>query len=194
MFIELSGTPGSGKSFILAELCQRYTCQIIEDNYVESLQNIDLKILSSILGTLTSVTKSCSSGDFDGSRLTLVERGLFDRIAWARLLAVKNERYVGVAQDIEMTLRESLSHIRVDLIVLMLTSYGKVRNRRQGNDQHPIVNPGTIEILNAIYSELYDEFNNSLHIVKLDDRDYDLLLDHKLATIMHEIAQLYTTL
>lgn len=198
MFIEISGTPGSGKSSVITELRHRYTCQIIKPKYVGSFETekVELTMLLSILGTLAAVNELRESNSYSSSRLIVIERGLFDRIAWARLLAMQNERYTQVAQDLEMALRESLSHIQVDLVVLALTSYDKVRSRRKSKyDQHPnrvfkVVNPHTIEKLNTIYSDLYTEFNDTIHIVKLDDLSQDLFFDQKLATVTYEIDQI----
>ena len=199
MIIELSGTPGSGKDSII---------ELLKKNEYSNLETIDeaehfkepydfdhdiaLKMLWSILNTYSTFIQVVNEKQMSDSRLIIFNRGLFDRIAWARLIRTENKEYCAVSEDIEKYLKKVLFLNRMDLVFLMLTSYEKVKERREKYQLRPnktfrVVNCDTIDNLNKIYRDLYDEFKSDFPFVLLDDSSQNLSLEQKLTIVKSNI-------
>jgi hypothetical protein len=197
MLIEFSGTPGSGKNSVINSICRQpgIDCEIIQaDEEVFDLQNsnFELKNLWTIFDTYSRFERIQKGNIENPNKLVIVNRGLFDRVAWSRLLKVKNPAFTETADYLEKWLINKLIIVSENFnykIYLLLTSYNKIISRRphylaQGEEKPWIVNRETIENLNLLYRQLHDEFCNVLNITIIDDLEDDLALQAKVSVTL----------
>ncbi|MEO1210989.1 MAG: hypothetical protein AAFX78_15805 [Cyanobacteria bacterium J06638_20] len=197
MFLEFSGTPGSGKKSIIKAISSQTggACKIVQANekiFDISNSNFELKNLWTIFDTYSKIEIAINQKDFDSYKIMILNRGMFDRMAWARLLKVKNSPFSEIAGYLEFWPRNNLYDLSKDepyRIVLFLTSYEKIIARRpdylHDKSQTPwIINYKTINDLNSIYYQLYDELKKDLDITLIDDLKSNLSLQDKISAVM----------
>ncbi len=201
MLIEISGTPGSGKSSIINSLCcdNRYDCRVIElDNMRFDFRNstFESKILWSIFNTYAKIM--CLENDKENNinSLTILNRGLFDRIVWAKLLKLENSELINTAYYIEKLFKEKVVANQPNIIFLLLTSYEKIIARKPKylyqQPQPPwIVNLNTIGKLNRLYIETFHELKDELNIVLVDDITEDIDLEGKISIVQDNTGGIY---
>lgn len=197
MLLEFSGTPGSGKKSVMSIICKQpgidyEIIQADEDIFNINNSNFELKNLWTIFDTYSSFERLSKDRIKNANKLIIANRGLFDRIAWSRLLKLKNSDFAETADNLERWLIDKLTITSQDLdyrIFLFLTSYSKIISRRpyyqeRRNEELWIINPDTIENLNSLYKRLYEEFYNRLDITLIDDLEDDLTLQAKVSIAM----------
>ncbi|EKV03933.1 hypothetical protein Lepto7375DRAFT_6253 [Leptolyngbya sp. PCC 7375] len=197
IFLEFSGTPGSGKNSVIKDISSQtgVACKIVQANekiFDISNSNFELKNLWTIFDTYSKLEIAVKQKDFDSYKAIIFNRGMFDRIAWVRLLKMKNSSFSEIADYLEAWLRNNLYDLSKDepyKIVLFLTSYEKIIVRRpdylHDKSQIPwIINHKTINDLNSIYYQLYGELKKNLDIILIDDLESDLSLQDKISVVM----------
>lgn len=197
MLVEFSGTPGSGKNSVISSICKHpgIDCEIIqadEEVFDINNSNFELKNLWTIFDTYSSFESVSKDSIKNANKLIIANRGLFDRIAWSRLLKLKNSAFAETADYLEHWLIDKLTIASGNFdyqIYLILTSYSKIISRRpyyleQQNDKPWVINPETIKILNLLYKQLYDELYNVLKITIIDDLEDDLTLQAKISVTL----------
>lgn len=204
LVVELSGTPSSGKDTIIKRVYQseRYApLNIVDESVLQcpiKNNSLELEILWTVFDTYSTVNRVLVGKDSSPISLTIFNRGLFDRIAFARLLRIENAKYAAIAEDIETWLKDNKLLYECKVIFLFLTSYEKAIIRKKQfklseDSKFQIVNPKVIEKLNDIYLSLYDELKNDLHIIKIDDLSQDLDLDQKFFIVTSYLEKLLYT-
>lgn len=194
MLIEFCGTPCSGKSSTIAGLRLNHgfaSCRVIEESNLRSPfddRNFELGILWTIFDTYAEANRISEVDVSSDDSLVIFDRGLVDRIAFARLLRVEDKRYMELADRAEGWLRESKQLRKFDRIFLFLTSFAKARERKmhsklQQDSAFRVVNPSVIAALNGVYMDLFVELKKELPIVLIDDLNVDLSLEQKLALV-----------
>ncbi|GAA6614522.1 hypothetical protein [Scytonema sp. NUACC26] len=201
MIIELSGTPSAGKNSIIKRICLNdkdpVNCLIItqdDDEFTMKNSNFDLRILWGIFDTYLKTRKAINTHDPLQERMLIFNRGLFDMIAWTRLLRSNNECYAEVANYIEKWLITHLFLFQTDMIFLFLTSYEKILTRREkykfdSNGTPWVINPNTIGKLNEIYLELFLEFRRDFSIIVIDDVNENLSLEQKFTIVRSHLIK-----
>ncbi|MEM9907130.1 MAG: hypothetical protein AAF921_19110 [Cyanobacteria bacterium P01_D01_bin.44] len=197
IFLEFSGTPGSGKNSVIKDISSQAggDYKIVQANekiFDISNSNFELKNLWTIFDTYSKLEIAVNQKNFDSYKAMILNRGMFDRIAWARLLKVKNSSFSEIAGYLEFWLRNNLYNLSKDepyKIVLFLTSYEKIIARRpdylHDKSQIPwIINHKTINDLNSIYCQLYEELKKDLDITLIDDLKSNLSLQDKISAVM----------
>lgn len=195
MLLELSGTPGAGKSSIIEKLCHERTCEVVKaDSSVFGIHNsnFELKVLWTIFDTYSKIQCFEQHKLNLNPHLVLLDRGLFDRIAWAKLLSDENQALTEIAGYLEKWLKGQVNVYRADCIFLFLTSYEKLITRKPDylhKQPQPlwIVNPVTIHKLNTIYLELFEELKGALKIIVIDDSISTLSLEQKFSIVQTHI-------
>lgn len=199
MLVEFSGTPGSGKNAIIKEICKSqeyYSSQVVsgtESPFDYKNSNFELRILWSIFDTYAQMNEVV--GKQTTSKLTVLNRGLYDRLAWARLLALENRCFAETADYLEKWLRNQEPLKQTRLIFLFLTSFEKVRMRKKLAripSERPkwVLNPVTIQNLNEIYLCLYTELKDSCPVVLIDDLNQNLELEQKMKIVDMHIREI----
>lgn len=197
MLIEFSGTPGSGKNSVIDSICRQTgrdfeIIQADEDVFDLQNSNFELKNIWTIFDTYSRFERIQKSSIENQNKLVIINRGLFDRVAWSRLLKLKNPAFAETADYLEKWLINKLIIVSGNFnykIYLLLTSYNKIISRRphylaQRDEKPWIVNPETIESLNLLYKQLHDEFCNVLNITVIDDLEDDLALQAKVSVTL----------
>lgn len=196
LIIEFSGTPSSGKNSLIQPLknIKKMNIEVIEESNIPDefdfdIRNHELRTLWRIFDTYLRTIKIVKYASVDFQKTLIINRGLFDRIAWSRLLAHENKCYEQVAKDIESNLKRHLHQI--NFIFLLISPYEKVKMRRiergLGFDE-VFVNLNTIGLLNEIYIELFQEFSSEINIVKIDDTDQDISIKEKTKNIFQYLS------
>lgn len=189
--IELSGSPSSGKNSIIRELHHTNIfdhCEVIEATsykqpHLRGSENFEVKVLWSIFETCNVVKNNLEAETISSADLILFNRGIFDRLAWARLLQIENRNYRTIVNDIESWIIRQDVLRELNMIVLLLTPYEKLITRRKNKSISRVINPMTIDRLNRIYLDLYDEMKNDVPIVLLSELENALSLSQKVQAI-----------
>lgn len=200
MLIEFCGTPKSGKDSVIQVLRQvssygrvevigesAHRCALDDSQF-------ELKILWTVFDTHSVLSHLIESGIVQHSGLTIINRGLFDRLAFLRLLRHENESYAEVAGAIEKWLISDETLFQTDLIFLFLSSYQKsmerkLRSKHRSNADTRIHNPTVSEKFNRIYLELSEELKTELNIVLIDDSVRDISIEEKGHLVNSQIWQ-----
>lgn len=193
MLVEMSGTPSSGKTSVINKLSSfdSHNFKVINgesSTFDYKNSNFEIKIFWSIFDTYSKVRHSGCFQDHAVTKWTIFNRGLFDRIIWAKLLSTVNNNLAEEAKHLEQWLKKQATIYRSDLIFLFLTSYEKIIARKpQYLEQYPqppwVVNKITIQKLNSLYIELFEELKDDLKIVMIDDLRGDLSLEQKISIV-----------
>jgi len=201
MIIEFSGTPSAGKDATIEAMRQNKkisSLNVVDESFLRSPfddKDFELGILWTIFDTYSEVNQVFNKKASLSSSLTIFNRGLFDRIAFTRLLCSENKHYAEVSKQLEKWLKESHLLHQLDFIFLFLTSYEKAKNRKlkfklRPNSTFRIVNSRVIEKLNESYLSLNAELGSELPIIIIDDLNHDLSIEQKLSSVSSHISTL----
>ena len=201
MLIELSGSPSSGKDEIIRSIRESgdYTpLDVVRSNSRKSpFKNsyFELRVFWTNFNRCWSIMNTLEREDIQSSRYIIFNRGLFDSIAYARLVSEDNAAYRGIAQDVEKWIMQSKLLDRLDIIFLLLTPYEKAKERKKMFKSRPtssfrLVNEEVMKTLNEIYLNLYYELRLQYRIEMIDDREEFMSLEKKTSRICSKISRL----
>lgn len=190
-YYEFSGTPCSGKDSILAELSKASIINIIDESAQKcSLPKglFDLEVLWTVFDTYDKYKNL----DYTQNLPSVFNRGLFDRIAFIRLVKYINNSRLDVYDKIENWFLEELK-TKESNIFLFLTSFElakerKIKYRLRPDSNFQIVNKDIINRLNSIYELLYTSYKNDLKIILINEKDNELNLESKYELIRKHIT------
>lgn len=198
-FLEFSGTPSSGKSSVIKTISSQFkdvskVVQANEELFTIQNSNFELKNIWTIFDTYSQL-ELARKEEVNACKTIILDRGLFDKIAWSRLLKVKNHSFTEVANFLENWLERQLlelSQYNDYKIFLFITSYEKIVFRKPSylnyQSQGPwIINQQTINELNSIYKQLYHELYKTLNVILIDDLDNDFSLQQKISATIAQI-------
>lgn len=198
LLIEFCGTPAAGKDSTINRLRANYDSKIIKAHRYEQahIDPIEIKILFSIAETYLLINNFLLSKKQKDQTLTIFNRGLLDRIAWARLLRYKSLHFKELSHHIEEMIWGTGFLRQLNACFFLITPYQKILERRQKKYMSPntkrfeIVNPVTIAQLNNVYLELYEELKNELPIVLISDLTHNLTLNQKYEIVDNHINRM----
>lgn len=190
MLLEFCGTPSSGKSSVIERLKKndRYAdVKLIDESAINCPYN-DSNLLLSIIWTIIEtylITDEIIKGrDVNKDTIIIFDRGIIDRIAFARLLSHLDAAYRQLADIIVRMLYEQCAYRQFDHVFLFLTSFTKSYERKlqykfRAESKLKIVNHDVINALNDIYRDLYQELKDEVDITIVDDLSEDLDINEK---------------
>ena len=198
MLIELSGTPSAGKKTVMGRVSRSLNTdykvvQAADRIFDIGNSNFELKNLWTIFDTYSKIERVLSTQPKVENLTIFLNRGLFDRIAWARLLKFSDDCFEDISRHLERWLITQLSELNTKEnygIFLFLTNYEKIikRNPRYtatpGSVKPWVVNVDTINRLNSIYQDLYNELRDEMSITLIDDQGDDFGLENKVQVVM----------
>jgi hypothetical protein len=204
MIVEFAGTPCAGKDTVICtiashrEINLRFRSIQVVDETIKKVFNREDLLTSTILSIFSCLADLRRiSQDPSGSQndLFLINRGLFDRLAFVRLFGKRDKIANKLSTAIETPVLLSDEFTVPDITFLFLTSFDKAVYRKKWREFKPfgqfqIVNEPTICSLNEHYLELYEELVSHLPIVIVDDLFKNMSLEEKSNFVYENIRRI----
>jgi predicted ATPase len=194
LLIELAGSPAGGKDSIVNELKNSTAVGRVEviGEIVRrapiSNSDFDLRLLWTVYSTLAEARRvenlMRQTVPID---LIIFNRGLFDCIAWLRVLG-RRDGYARRARDLEQLLWQDVVLTSMNLVVTVVTSYPRaVLRKTEGPGR--IINHEFMMELNEVYITLCEDARNRIPLLLIDERYDTVPLDHKGDLIAGELLK-----
>lgn len=191
MIVELAGTPCAGKDSVIrsivsnGEIAANFRKVVVVDESIKRVANrgdpytTNFKSVAFSLQDLRRIHEDPEHND----NLYIINRGLFDRMAFIRLFGPNNGLGRHFARNLESHVLFANEIIDQNLIFLFLTSAEKAIARKQLRDLRSgpfaFVNEEVITRLNGHYWNLYYELYQYLPIVLMNDETRNMSLAEK---------------
>lgn len=197
MLFEFSGTPSSGKSSVLKNIQSGdlfKTVNIVDESIKECPfgdDQFELGVLWSTFKTFEEFQFTISK-NLEPDHQIFFDRGLFDRVAFVRLLSIEENMFLPYCLKIEDLIFNSGYLNKLDKIFMFVTPFQKAflrknKYKKNNKSRYRFVNEATIMRLNSIYYDLYSEYKNKLPFVLIDDTENNISLKQKTLSVIRNL-------